>query len=70
MKLLVREGDRVKAGSPLFFDKANEEIIFTSPVSGVVEEVIKEEKGKLRHIVIKTDRGELMRLNISADQDL
>ncbi len=38
-KLLVREGDEVKAGSPLFFDKANEEILFTSPVSGRVAEI-------------------------------
>lgn len=38
-KLLVNEGDEVKAGSPLFFDKYRENIIFTSPVSGKVKEI-------------------------------
>ena len=33
-KLLVREGDAVKAGTPLFFDKNRPEVLFTSPVSG------------------------------------
>ena len=38
-KLLVQEGDKVKVGSPIFFDKYNENIQFTSPVSGVVKEL-------------------------------
>ena len=33
-KLDVKVGDRVKAGSPLFHDKAFESLFFTSPVSG------------------------------------
>jgi len=58
-KLLVREGDRVKAGSPLFFDKANEQILFCSPVSGVVAEVKRGEKRKLLAVVVAPDgRGE------------
>ena len=35
-KLLVKAGDRVKAGTPLFFNKYNERVVFTSPVSGTV----------------------------------
>ena len=54
-KLLVREGDKVKAGSPLFFDKANEEIVFTSPVSGTVSEIRRGEKRKLLAVVVATD---------------
>ncbi len=54
-KLLVRPGDRVKAGSPLFFDKANEEIIFTSPVSGVVSEIRRGDKRKLLNVIVETD---------------
>ena len=38
-KLLVKVGDKVEAGSALFFDKNNPRILFTSPVSGVVVEV-------------------------------
>ena len=38
-KLLVQEGDEVKVGSPLFFDKYRENIRFTSPVCGKVKEI-------------------------------
>ena len=38
-KLLVQEGDEVKVGSPLFFDKYRENILFTSPASGKVKEI-------------------------------
>ena len=32
-KLLVKAGDRVKAGTPLFFNKNNQRVLFTSTVS-------------------------------------
>lgn len=35
-KMLVRAGDSVKVGTPLFFDKRDPEVIFTSPASGTV----------------------------------
>ena len=38
-KMLVKVGDKVEAGSPLFFDKKRPEILFTSPVSGEVAAV-------------------------------
>ncbi len=64
-KLLVREGDVVKAGSPLFFDKANEQILFCSPVSGVVAEIRRGEKRKLLAVVVATDgRGESVKFDI------
>ena len=43
-RLLVKEGDPVLAGSPVFADKQNPQILFTSPVSGVVEQVVRGEK--------------------------
>ncbi len=64
-KLLVREGDGVKAGSPLFFDKANEEILFTSPVSGTVSEIRRGAKRKLLAVVVSTDgKGESIEFKI------
>ena len=39
-RLLVREGDKVLAGSPVLADKKSPEILFTSPVSGTVTEVV------------------------------
>ena len=35
-RLLVKEGDAVKAGSPVMADKQRPEILFTSPASGTV----------------------------------
>ncbi len=46
-RLLVHEGDAVKAGTPLFCDKRNEAIRFCSSVSGVVKVV---ERGERRHL--------------------
>ncbi|HEY5915751.1 MAG TPA: NADH:ubiquinone reductase (Na(+)-transporting) subunit A, partial [Chryseolinea sp.] len=55
-KMLVNEGDTVKAGSPLFHDKKNEKIVFTSPVSGEVVEVKRGEKRKLIEVRILADK--------------
>jgi len=35
-KLSIKIGDKVKAGSPLFFNKENDKVLFNSPVSGEV----------------------------------
>jgi len=55
-RLLVKEGDAVLAGSPVFADKMSQNILFTSPVSGVVSEVVRGEKRKLLEIRIKSDK--------------
>ena len=55
-KLLVREGDEVKAGSILFVDKYRPEIGFASPVSGTVESVVRGEKRKLLEVRVKADK--------------
>jgi Na+-transporting NADH:ubiquinone oxidoreductase subunit A len=54
-KLLVKEGDTVKSGTQLFFDKYREKIRFTSPVSGKVKEMRRGEKRVLLEIVIESD---------------
>ncbi|MGF1636239.1 MAG: Na(+)-translocating NADH-quinone reductase subunit A [Cyclobacteriaceae bacterium] len=55
-KLLVEEGATVKAGTPVFFDKKQEKVMFCSPVSGEVVEVIRGEKRKLLEIRILADK--------------
>lgn len=52
-KVLVKEGDEVKAGSPLFYDKYRENIIFTSPVSGKVREVRRGAKRVLLEVSVE-----------------
>lgn len=57
-KMLVKEGDKVKAGSPLFFNKYNDRVIFTSPVSGTVKEIRRGAKRVLMEVVIEADLKE------------
>ena len=54
-KLDVKVGDRVKAGSPLFHDKAFESLFFTSPVSGEVKEIVRGDRRKILSIDILAD---------------
>ncbi|MEY4929468.1 MAG: hypothetical protein RI909_192 [Bacteroidota bacterium] len=55
-KVVVKEGDTVKAGTALFHDKKHENILFTSPVSGEIVEVKRGEKRKLLEIKILADK--------------
>jgi Na+-transporting NADH:ubiquinone oxidoreductase subunit A len=54
-KLNVKVGDKVKAGSSLFFDKYNEKVNYCSPVSGEITEIVRGEKRKILEVVIKAD---------------
>ena len=54
-KLLVREGDKVLAGTPVLADKMSQNILFASPVSGTVAAVVRGEKRKLLEVRIKAD---------------
>ncbi|MBN2637734.1 MAG: Na(+)-translocating NADH-quinone reductase subunit A [Bacteroidales bacterium] len=54
-KMLVKVGDEVKAGTPLFFDKYRDEIYFTSPVSGKVLDIRRGEKRKILEVVVESD---------------
>lgn len=57
-KLLVKEGDKVLAGSPVLCDKETPDILFTSPVSGTVTEIVRGEKRKLLEVRIKADTAQ------------
>lgn len=54
-KMVVREGDQVKAGSIIFFNKYNESVKCASPVSGKVEAIVRGEKRRIMEIVISAD---------------
>ena len=54
-RLLVKEGDRVLAGSPVLADKQNPAILVTSPVSGAVAQVVRGEKRKLLAVLVQAD---------------
>ena len=55
-RLLVREGDRVLAGSPVLADKKNPDVLVTSPVSGTVKEIVRGDKRKLLAVLVAVDR--------------
>ncbi len=55
-KLNVKEGETVKAGSPIMYDKANPDILYTSPVSGEVAEIVRGAKRKILEIRILADK--------------
>lgn len=54
-KLAVREGDKVKAGSPVFFDKNNPKLVVVSPVSGIVKAINRGERRKILSVEITAD---------------
>lgn len=54
-KLTAKEGTEVKAGESLFYSKSDERILFPSPVSGKVTEIIRGARRKVLAIKIAAD---------------
>jgi Na+-transporting NADH:ubiquinone oxidoreductase subunit A len=54
-KLAVKVGAKVKAGTPIYYNKENDRVLFTSPISGEVTEINRGEKRKILEIKVKAD---------------
>jgi len=54
-KLAVKVGEKVKAGTTLFFDKYNDKVNFCAPVSGEVIDIVRGAKRKILEVVLKAD---------------
>lgn len=54
-KVVVREGDKVKAGDPLFVNKRATDVRFSSPVSGVVSAIVRGDRRKVLGVVVDAD---------------
>ncbi len=54
-KILAKEGTEVKAGQALFYSKSDERILFPSPVSGKVSEIVRGARRKVLAIKITAD---------------
>ena len=57
-KLTVKVGDAVSVGSVLFYAKSNEQIKFTSPVSGTVSEIRRGAKRRILSVVITANASD------------
>ena len=72
-KMLVAEGDEVKAGDALFYDKPNPDIKYTSPVSGEVVEIKRGEKRAITEVIILADKDQKYKSfdmpSLDADRD-
>lgn len=56
-KLLIKEGDTVQQGAPLFFAKENPRIHFVAPVGGKVTAVVRGAKRKILEVVLTKDES-------------
>ena len=54
-KLLVKEGDSVKLGDPIFFDKLNPEIKWPAIASGKISKIIYGERRAIKEIIFNVD---------------
>ena len=67
-KVVVKEGDAVKAGDALFVDKLHPEVKFVSPVSGTVSQVERGDRRKLLSIRVKADeKQEARQFDVKGD---
>ena len=57
-KLSVKEGDKVLAGEPLFFNKAYPDVKFASPVSGTVSAVVRGDRRKILFVKVQADNNQ------------
>lgn len=58
-KLLVKVDDKVKAGTPIMFDKYRPNLLFVSPVSGTIKEIVRGEKRKILEILVTPDKDQV-----------
>jgi Na+-transporting NADH:ubiquinone oxidoreductase subunit A len=56
-KLLVKENEPVKTGTPLFCDKRNKCILYLSPGAGIVKQIVFKERRQLKEVVIALDKN-------------
>jgi len=54
-KPAIAEGDKVKAGDAVFFDKNHPEVKFTSPISGTLKQIVRGDRRRILAFVIEPD---------------
>ncbi|WP_318344269.1 Na(+)-translocating NADH-quinone reductase subunit A [Flagellimonas baculiformis] len=68
-KMLLKQGEEVKAGEPLFYNKNKEEMHFVSPVSGELVEIVRGARRKILTLKILADKTQEYVINKVPDLD-
>jgi Na+-transporting NADH:ubiquinone oxidoreductase subunit A len=68
-KMLVKQGEEVKAGEPLFYNKNKEEMHFVSPVSGELVEIVRGARRRILTLKILADKNQEYVQNKVPDMD-
>jgi len=68
--MLVREGDTVKRGTPLFEDKKNPGVVIVAPAAGTVAAINRGEKRALISVVIDIDGDDAVTVDAAKGADL
>jgi len=58
-KMMVKVGAELKAGEPLFYNKNHKEMLFVSPVSGELVEIVRGARRKILTVKILADKTQL-----------
>jgi len=58
-KMMVKVGAELKAGEPLFYNKNHKEMLFVSPVSGELVEIVRGARRKILTLKILADKTQL-----------
>lgn len=69
-KILVKPTTKVSKGTVLIMDKLNPDLLFLSPCSGVVTDIIYGERRSLKSIVIKREGASVESFPIISDREL
>ena len=69
-RMILKKGDKVKVGSPIFHDKNDERIVIVSPVSGYIQSIDRGEKRKILKVLISKDGDDKVNHQINESQRL
>lgn len=68
--MLVREGETVKKGQPVFSDKKNEGVIYTAPAAGVVSKINRGNRRIFQSLVIDVQGDDSVEFKKYSQQDI
>ncbi len=68
-KMVVKTGDKIKAGDVLFYNKYCEAVKCVSPISGTVRDVVRAEKRRIIEVIVDSDGEQNFKVNEKLDVD-